>query len=95
MRYITKTVIASSAVAVVIFGTTYAVEFARLQEIGRQWREAHSRGESWIGYCGPLPIHYATACGLAALVSAPVVLVAARGIWRFRGRRNSNESNAS
>ena len=93
MRFFTKVVIVSVVVAAAVFAITYTVvytvESPRLRELGRQQREALSRGEIMF-VCGPLPHHYAIAYGLLTLVTAPVVLLSARGVWRLCTRHDHN-----
>jgi hypothetical protein len=90
MRYVTKIAIVTITVAAAVFATTYRVEFAKLRQNGHQhrgisateFREKVIRGEI-SAYCGPLPVHYATAYSLLALFTVPVVLLTVRGICQL------------
>jgi hypothetical protein len=93
MRYVTKVAIVTITLAVAVFATTYRVEFVKLREDGRQhrttsvteFREKVLRGEI-SAYCGPLPVHYATAYCLLAFFAVPIVLLTARGVWKLCAR---------
>jgi hypothetical protein len=82
MRYFKKRAIVSVAASAAVFVTAYSVEDAELRNFGRQQREAMTRGELWT-CCGPRPIHYAIAYGFMSLVTVPLVLLSARGVWRL------------
>jgi hypothetical protein len=79
MRYVTKTAIASVAIALVVFATTYA---SLLLDMGRLQREMFRKGKILHCYT-PSPIPHAIGHGFLALVTSPVVLLIGSGVWRL------------
>lgn len=79
MRYITKTAIASVAIAVCAFATTYVVLTI---DMGGLRRDRLNRGKVLHCYT-PAPLPHAIGHGLLALATAPVVLLIGSGVWRI------------